>query len=546
MLSKLATVSVGILLSTIASASTDVSRPNVLVIVADDLAYTDLGAFGGEIETPNLDKLANSGVKLTSFYTAPTCSPTRAMLMTGRDAHEVGLGTMGEVLYSQPHLRQAPGYTGFLDPNVPTIADNFAAAGYRTLMAGKWHLGHRPEHSAKARGFQRSFVLVQGGGDHFGAYQKPPGKPGRSIESYQENGAPARFPQDAFSSDFYTTKILEYVTESQNDNRPFFAYLAFTAPHWPIQAPDNIIDKYKGRYDDGPAVMQAKRLARLKAIGDFEASMLKYSPGNFSDWNSKSDTQRAVESRGMEVYAAMVDNLDQNVGRVLATLETSNQLKNTIIVFLSDNGAEGVTSETLNGYMAGAGHSPDTFKKLSLINADPKLVGRPGSYYTYGPEWAQASTGPFRNFKGTTYEGGIRTPAFIYGPSINGGRTVSSLATVRDLMPTLQELANVSATPAGGRSWVGLLDNDPETQIQEAESFAWELFFQRAVRWGNWKAVYSKLGNESGAEKWQWQLYNLSLDPSEQNDLSQQEPEVMEEIYKIWERYQSENGVQVM
>lgn len=529
-------------------ASTDVEGrpPNVLLLVADDLGYTDLGSYGGEIDTPNLDRLARGGVKFTSFYTAPTCSPTRAMLLTGRDPHEVGLGSMAEALHASPSLRKSPGYTGYLDPEVKTLADYFAGAGYLTAMAGKWHLGLRPEHGPKARGFERSFVLLQGGADHFGGYQAEPGQKGRAAANYSEDGQPARFPAGAYSSDVYTSKMLDYLTDESRGERPFFAYLAFTAPHWPVQAPEDVIDKYKGRYAQGPSALRRSRLAAMESLG-FTGIENAAASVTDSDWDALDVASRRVASRAMEVYAAMVDNLDQNVGRVLQMLEERGELANTIIVFMSDNGAEGQSQQSLNYLLKAMAYSDEARETFSRLNADPATLGRPGSFYTYGPDWARVGTAPFSRFKSSTYEGGVRAPAFISGPGINPNRVEQQPVIASDILPTLLDLTDIApdqTLPTGetaGVSWAGMLSGVNDTASPVQRTLAWELFFRRGVRIGDWKAVYSleqpRFLVKPGAEGMRWRLFNLASDPGEQTDLARKHPDVLEELVAAWNRY---------
>lgn len=531
-------------------------RPNVLLILADDLAYTDLGAYGGEIDTPNLDRLAQKGVKLTSFYTSPTCSPTRAMLLTGRDPHKVGLGTMAEALYATPSMRKAPGYTGHLDPGVKTLAEFFAGAGYMTAMTGKWHLGMRPEHDPSTSGFERSFVLLQGGGDHFGAYQAEPGKKGRPAASYREDGAPARFPVGQYSSDFYTSKMLEYLNAEERGERPFFAYLAFTAPHWPIQAPEDVIDKYKGRYADGPAALHRSRLKAMQALDIVNENALTAPSPDAAEWESLDENARAVASRGMEVYAAMVDNLDQNVGRVLQALEDRGELDNTIVVFMSDNGAEGQTQQSLAHLIKAMGVPEAARDAFPRLNNDPDTLGRAGSFYTYGPVWAQAGAGPFSRFKSSTYEGGVRAPAIIAGPGIAAGMVERQPLSARDVLPTLLELTGVDAgvdaqadDETAGISWADLIGEHADTVNAEPRILAWELFFRRGVRMGDWKAVYASMNPRfrsdpgTGAAGVKWRLYNLAEDAGEQHDLADRNPKVLAKLIAAWDRYAAANEV---
>lgn len=266
------TMSLAAGLSVPAAAETASRQPNILIIVADDLGYSDIGAFGGEIATPNLDALVKSGIAFTGFYTAPTCSPTRAMLLTGRDNHEAGLGTMAEGI--MPDQLGKPGYEGYLSNRTATLAEMMAKAGYATFMSGKWHLGLTEETSPAARGFQRSFALLDGAHNHFGADQDGVYKKSKGGSLYRENGVLVRFPIGRYSSDYFTDRMLDYM-QSADPVVPFFAYMTFTAPHWPLQAPDAEIAKYRGRYDAGPAALRASRIKRMKELGlRYHASMV--------------------------------------------------------------------------------------------------------------------------------------------------------------------------------------------------------------------------------------------------------------------------------
>lgn len=315
------------------------TKPNILIIVADDLGYSDLGAFGGEIRTPNLDALAARGLKLTGFHSAPTCSPTRSTLLSGTDNHLAGLGNMAEML--TPNQVGKPGYEGHLPDDIVTLADRLHDLGYATLMAGKWHLGTRAQDSPARHGFDQSFDLAQGGGNHYGLDLA---KDGKSGTTYWENGRQlASLPAGFYSSDTYATKLIEQLGRADRA-KPFFAYLTFTAPHWPLQAPDEDVARYRGRYDEGFEVLRARRLARLKALGLVAANVTPHDlvlpPGR--RWADLSAPERKEQARLMEIYAAMVDRMDQNVGRVIAHLKATGQYDNTIILFTADNGAEGI------------------------------------------------------------------------------------------------------------------------------------------------------------------------------------------------------------
>src|SRR3546814_124428 len=304
--------------------------PNLLVIVADDLGYSDLGAFGGEIRTPHLDRLALAGIRLAGFHTAPTCSPTRSMLLSGTDNHLAGLGTMAEMI--RPNQQGKPGYEGYLRRDVATLAERLAAEGYRTLFSGKWHLGLTEEQDPHARGFQRSFSLAQGGHNHFGT-DADPDRP--NAATYREHGRRVtHLPSDFYSSDYFASRLIAYLGErprTKTARNPFFAYLSFTAPHWPLQAPSEDIARYRRRYDEGFDRLRERRLARQRELGILAPNVVPHTPRNRDgSWDSLTADQQVLAARNMEIYAAMVDRLDQNVGRVIEALRASGELDNKI------------------------------------------------------------------------------------------------------------------------------------------------------------------------------------------------------------------------
>lgn len=535
-------------------------RPNFLIIVADDLGFSDIGVFGGEIDTPNLDALALSGIRLTSFYTAPTCSPTRSMLLTGKDSHAIGLGTMEEALPMFPALEGQPGYEGFLDPSTTTIAEKLSVANYRTIMTGKWHLGTTPAQQPNEHGFDKSFILQQGGADHFGEGQN--GNPALMSVIYTENGKPSEYPIGIYSSDFYAKKMIEYMVSAENDDRPFFAYLAFTAPHWPLQAPKDIIAKYKGRYDAGPGALRSTRLKKMRTLNLLDSETLSANLTKLDNWNVLSSEQRAISSRNMEIYAAMVDSLDQNVGKVINHLKASGEFENTVIVFLSDNGAEGSETDLLVNMLGAIGNmDSDSIEAVKAANKNINKMGTSESFLGYGNQWGQAAMAPFRELKTLTEEGGIKSPSFISGPGIKGGRIVNSLLSVRDIMPTTLDLAGVSyqieepynkknanrIIRPRARSWAPILTGETDAVRDENDALGWELFLRRAIRLGDWKAVYS---SDSGGGfkaddegEWSWRLYNLRSDPGESTDVRLENPEIFSRLMEAWEDYAMENGI---
>ncbi|WP_317928455.1 arylsulfatase [Halioxenophilus sp. WMMB6] len=508
----------------ITSALASSQRPNVLLVVADDLGYTDLGSFGGEIQTPNLDALAQSGMRLTQFYTAATCSPTRAMLMTGTDHHRVGLGTMAEAL--APNQRGKPGYEGFLNDRAAFLPKAFADAGYRTLMSGKWHLGLDEQHSPAAKGFQQSFALLDGGAGHFSDLGID-----KMHASFRENGKPAQLPKDFYSSRFYTDKMIDYIDSGKNSGQPFFGYLAYTAPHWPLQAPDDSIKKYQGHYAMGYDQLHQERVENAKSLGlaPQNATTAPRQPGQKA-WRELSSEEQKIEQRKMEIYAAMVDDMDRNFGRLLIYLQETGQFDNTIIFFMSDNGAEGATLED------------GVFKKFvphvqQCCDNSYENLGKPDSYLFYGPNWARASVGPARDFKGDITEGGIHSPAFIVYPGMKERGSISQqFVSVKDVLPTLLNLANI---PLPVDQEVAVEGHSLFTEAGNTAAMGWELFGGKAYRYGEWKLVRKspRMGET------QWQLFNLVDDPMEQQDLSAQQPAKFQQLMQRWADYEQGNGI---
>jgi arylsulfatase len=508
-----------------------------LIIVADDLAYSDLGVYGGEIETPNLDALARAGVQFTRFRTAPTCSPTRAMLLSGVDNHVAGIGNMAEEL--APNQMGQPGYEGHLNTRVAALSELLRDVGYHTYLSGKWHLGLTEETSPAARGFERSFALLQGGGGHFDDL-------GLSAQGpkalYREDGKPATLPAGFYSTRFYADRILDYLKSAEGDGKPFFAYLAFSAPHWPLQAPEASIAKYRGRYDAGYDAAHAARLARMKELGLVAADAEVY-PRHAGEpaWEDLDAEQKRIAAKSMEIYAAMVDDLDREVGRVVDYLKASGRFDDTIIFFLSDNGAEGhLLTKAWPGLSEWVAQCCDNRYEN---------MGRANSYLWYGPNWGWAGAAPFRMFKGFTYEGGITVPAFVTWPARYAGARVSTaFASVLDVVPTVLELAGVAhpgtryqgrpIAALQGRSLVPLLGGADAVHPAD-HVMGWELFGKRALRKGDWKIVWAPPPEGKGT----WELFDTAADPSELHDRAATEPQRLAELIALWDGYARDNGV---
>lgn len=514
----------------------EAQQPNILVIVADDMGYSDWGSFGGEIRTPNLDTLAQDGLRFTNFYAAPACSPSRSMLMTGIDHHMVGMGTMGEVL--EPNQTGKPGYEGYLNDRAVALPQLLRDAGYATMMSGKWHLGESIEHGPSRKGFEQSFTLLEGGASHFGdewmmyANYSP---------TYRENGERVHVPSDFYSSEFYTQKIIDWL-KAKKDDRPFFAYLAYTAPHDPLHVPDEWLDKYSGVYDDGYDALSEKRLERMIDLGIVpKATKPSGRPDFIPAWSDLTADQKKRSARAMEIYAAMVENIDHHIGRLFANLSELGLDENTIVIFFSDNGANGATMAQY----------PQTNEAWVERNSDNRYenLGRRGSRIGTGPGWALASMTPFRLFKGFISEGGIRSPLIVAGPGVTrAGQINTSPANLRDIMPTVLQYVGVEhpdtydgrdVLPMQGRSMVPVLAGRADTVHDPEDVFGFELLGWRGIRVGDWKATW--IDKPFGVSE--WELFNLSNDPGETKDLSGERPDKTVELRNLWERYASDVGV---
>ena len=513
-------------------------QPNILLIVADDLGYSDIGSFGGEIATPTLDRLATEGLQLSNFHVLPTCSPSRSVLLSGTDNHVAGMGTMGEI--KTPEMEGHPGYAGYLNFEVAALPEVLKAGGYHAYMAGKWHLGHEADTTPHARGFEETFALLPGGGSHWGD-RKPLSPPQTMI--YNRNGNKVEtLPDDFYSTTYYTDAILNSIGKNKEDGKPFFAYLSYTAPHDPLHAPKAYIDKYKGKYDEGWDVLREQRLQRLKALGIVHKDAKSFPRlASVEAWNEMSPEARAEAARDMEVYAAMIDYMDEQIARIFDYLKQIGEYDNTMIIFLSDNGANGnlptaypgQTDEFLNSF-------DNSLENRGLIN----------SFIETGPGWAQASMAPSRMFKAFTAEGGIRAPLLVKLPGTmpNAGTMDHSFFHVRDIMPTILDVAGIELTqnfnghpvaPIQGGSVLDFLSGKVNSPYVGADQVGYELFGMKAYFDGDWKILWMPPPFGSG----DWQLYNLIEDPGELTDLGDQQPERLAKMIGRWEQYKQENGV---
>lgn len=533
-------------------------KPNFLVIVADDLGFTDTSAFGGEINTPNIEKLAQTGLRFTDFHTASACSPTRSMLLSGTDNHIAGLGQMGEFAARIPELfANKPGYEGYLNFKVAALPEILSENGYYNFISGKWHLGLSPDHWPDKRGFHNSFTLLPGAGNHYKYFPKDANDQYLNFLApiFCENGKrldPAiDIPDDFYSTKYFTDKFIQFLNDDEKrGDKPFFGLLTYTAPHWPFQAYEEKIAKYKGIYNDGPKELRIKRLDNAIKLGIIPEGVNPHAveTQREKEWSELTDKEKEVECRIMEIYAAMVDIMDDEIGNVLKELERKDELDNTFILFMSDNGAEGMMMEAMATTAERFKYFVETYYHNQFDN-----LGKKDSFVWYSDQWAQAATAPYYMYKMWASEGGIRCPLIIKpnnNKEIDSGKIRSQFVTVMDILPTILEIADIKhpypeefqnrkIEPVRGVSLLPIINGD-EKNIHDSERIVgWELFAQQAIRKGNYKALY--IPKPMGPDK--WQLFNLEVDPGETNDLSEENAELLKEMINHWSEYVAETGL---
>jgi arylsulfatase len=520
-------------------------RPNIVVILADDMGYADMGSFGSEIKTPNLDQLAKDGVRFTDFYTHASCSPTRSILLTGVDTHLNGLGNMDE--WAAPNQWGVDGYEGHLNDRVATLPQLLKDAGYHTYMVGKWHLGKAPDQIPRARGFERDFSLLDGAGSYWDMTNLSAASP-RSV--FTEDGRYLKdLPGDYYATKTYTDKMIDFIDANRGDGKPFFAYVSHQAPHDPYHLPQEWRKRHVGEYDGGWDALRQARLKRQIELGIMpEGTPLAERMWFLPDPLVLAPAARAVLGKKMEIYAGMMENLDYHIGRLVDHLKKIGEYENTIFIVFGDNGAEGTD---LFAMIAG---TPGTRDYLFAANAwsetHPNAWGDPGSYVGYGPMWAQASMTPFSQYKGWMGEGGIRNALLVTGPVVKrpAGSINRGTLHVADIMPTLLEVAGAEYPKSQkghelprlmGKSWLPVLSGKAESPRTQSDYMAWEVFGNRALRQGDWKIrwEFKPFG------KADWELFNLKEDPAERSDLAAERPEKVRELVALWDAYVRENNV---
>lgn len=495
------------------------TRPNIVLIMVDDMGYSDIGSYGSEIQTPNLDALAAEGIRLREFYNNSICAPTRASLITGQYPHKAGIG------YFDVNLG-LPAYQGYLNKESLTFAEVLKSSGYSTLMSGKWHVGGDSLAWPNQRGFDHFFGFIKGASNYFdiGNYgQAPP------VELVKDNKR-INLAAGKYLTNEITDHALEFLDDQNKTQKPFFLYLAFNAPHWPLQALPEDIAKYKGRYGIGWDSLRQERIRRQKALGisDPKQAIAVRDP-EVPVWDHLTYEEKKLWESKMEVYAAMVDRVDQNIGRLRDKLKALKKDDNTLIVFISDNGAQG-------GFSARNRRKPQR-------NTGP--IGTAGSYDYQEQSWAYVSNTPHTNYKNNMHEGGISAPFIAWFPKqIKGGVIARGTGHLIDLAPTFYELSQtkyptqyngVNVNPLPGKSLLPVLTGQSET-VDRGQPIFWERAGNRAVRKGKWKIV-------STYPAYKWELYDLDKDRGETHDLAAFNTEIVNELSADYFKWADLTGV---
>jgi arylsulfatase len=523
-------------------------RPNVIFILADDLGYSDIGCFGGDVRTPNLDALAKDGVRFTNFYNDARCCPTRASILTGLYPHAAGIGAMNE-------RTKLPAYSGALKPTVPTIAEVLKAAGYKTVHFGKWHVSNtlqRPEHLKDLnrqrfpdvfspieqyptrRGFDEFWGVIWGVVNYYNPFSLVDGeKPVTQL------------PADFYMTDAINQHAADYIAKQKGVDRPFFMYLAHNAPHWPLHARAEDIEKYRGQYNDGWEATRQARYKRMVEMGIIDPKVAPLSPPVATRWDSLSPEQKRFQAGLFQAHAAMIDRMDQGLGRVFQALKDAGKWDDTLIVFLSDNGASPERYEN-PGYdratIAGDGREIEYhYNDLS------KLAGPEHTWYYIGADWAHVANTPYRKAKASQYNGGERTPLIAHWPAgleTPAGSFVRARGHVIDLMATAldvagarmpEQFAGAAPHPLQGASLRPLFEGKADRPDYPA-LFGEHEGGRSVMTPDNWKLIKDR-GERA------WHLYNLNDDQTEMNDRISGEPERAKTMQAMWDVWARENGV---
>lgn len=529
------------LLLSITGHAAQSKRPNILIILADDLGYSDIGSYGSEISTPNLDQLAQEGLRFSNYHTSASCAPTRAMLLTGVDSHRAGVANIAEAL--TPAQSHSPFYRGSLNNNVVTVATLLRDVGYYTTLAGKWHLGYEDKSLLPInRGFEQTVTMPFSGGDN---WTQQAYVPHYEKTVWYENGEEITLPEDFYSSKFLVDKTISQLEKNRASGKPFFTLLAFQAVHIPVQAPREFTEKYIGTYQQGWDVLRDNRQRAVKALGLVPQDAPMKRMATTADWQQLSAEEQRYQDKRMAVYAGMVDAMDFHIGRLMQYLKDIGEYDNTVIIFTSDNGPEG--------------SDPTTASRLwPLImwaqgyNNDYETLGERFSYNTIGISFASAAASPLGHYKFHSGEGGMRVPMIVSGPALaeqHQGEITHSKAFVKDIAPTILALAGTqhpgteyrgkTIEPNTGINLLPVINAQAESVYSEQDVIAYEIGGNAGLIKGDYKITLNRSEPNDG----RWHLYHLLSDPGETIAIEQEQPTVFSELLSEYEIYARDNGV---
>ncbi|MAE04367.1 MAG: arylsulfatase [Porticoccaceae bacterium] len=514
-------------------------RPNIVLILADDLGFTDLASYGSEIHTPTLTELAQQGISFTNYHTGANCAPSRAMLLTGVDSHRSGVPNIPEMI--PPEQAAYSHYSGTMGHNVVTVATLLQDAGYHTYLAGKWHLGNSPDQLPSRRGFERTVALGASGADN---WEQKPYLPIYKKADWYADGEEYQLPEDFYSSRFLVDKSIEFIDSNRGDGRPFFAYVPFQAVHIPVQAPQEYIDRYEGVYNDGWTALREERLARAIALGIVPTGSPMVTMASTPSWDDLSPQEQAYEAKRMAVYGAMVEAMDFHIGRLVAHLKSIGEYDNTIFIFSSDNGAEAMGRAVQNSWLNRRGLASQGY------SVDYDTLGLKGSFNAINPGFASAAASPLAYYKFYLGEGGLRVPMIIAGEALAIKNQLSNAsAYVTDVTPTILALTGVESPssryggrliePIIGRSLLPLIDGSAEAVYGPDDAVGFELAGHGALFMGDYKIVFNRGTQGDG----RWRLFNIVTDPGETNDLSAANPAQLQLMLGRYQQYVTDNNI---
>ncbi len=511
-------------------------RPNIVVLIGDDVGFSDLGSYGGEISTPHLDQLAAQGVRFSNFHVTASCSPSRSILATGVDHHRNGLGNMAIVM--PPEQRGQPGYEGVLNDHVVTLPELLRDAGYHSYHVGKWHLGYEGRKLPVYRGYERSIALADTGADN---WEQRSYLPTYDKAHWFADGREHHLPDDFYSSKYFVDKAIEFIEADRKDHRPFFLQLGFQAVHMPLQAPREFTAKYHETYSGGWDALREARRERAIAAGVVPPGVAMARMPTTLDWSALDPDERSAMARRMAVYAGMLDAMDHHIGRLMAYLKQIGEFDNTVFVFLSDNGPE--PTDPASNLLV---------RLWILYNYDTDLetLGEKGSYAFYGPSWASASAAPGMFYKFWAGEGGLRVPLIVSWPkALQQGVVHQEFAHLLDLVPTLLDLAGVAhpgtryrerdVHPLDGRSLLPVLQGRAERSHPPDQAIGYELGGNAAL----FKGPHKLMRNREPVGDGQWHLYDIMRDPGETRDLRELLPQRFDELLADYRAYEADYGV---